>query len=356
MGQTAPRVATFALRENLPPRSARAREQAGGKGTGTFYLQNVYESWPELPAGDETGSSICGSFKSCRRRRRMRIIRKSAKPTPRKASRRYRSKRMDRPTSSPREDPDPFSKRSAGPRADHAKPDLLAARRAGQCVGCRKRTQAFSAGGPGAQLNGALRPISRAWTGRLESDELPDPHRPVLDRLCVSYLKSRQAGRRRLAATAAPENQFSQSYNRPHQAGRMHTAWGMPNGNLEPLTAGVFDARQLAGEDAGARARRRRPQRRLGTDQHPGSTRMPCSTVHSTPPIRPASSAGGGSRAHRRIDGKTEKMRYRKIGSTQIEASVIGFGTWGIGGWMWGGVREADSIRHPRRAGNTAST
>ncbi len=38
-------------------------------------------------------------------------------------------------------------------------------------------------------------------------------------------------------------------------------------------------------------------------------------------------------------------MRYRKIGSTQIEASVIGFGTWGIGGWMWGGVREADSIR-----------
>ena len=46
------RVAPFALRENLPPRRA-PREQAGGKGTGTFYLQNVYESWPELPAGDE---------------------------------------------------------------------------------------------------------------------------------------------------------------------------------------------------------------------------------------------------------------------------------------------------------------
>ncbi len=31
-------------------------------------------------------------------------------------------------------------------------------------------------------------------------------------------------------------------------------------------------------------------------------------------------------------------MRYRKIGHTDIEASVIAFGAWAIGGWKWGGT------------------
>jgi aryl-alcohol dehydrogenase-like predicted oxidoreductase len=34
------------------------------------------------------------------------------------------------------------------------------------------------------------------------------------------------------------------------------------------------------------------------------------------------------------------KMNYRKLGSTEIEASVIGFGAWAIGGWMWGGTED----------------
>ncbi len=37
-------------------------------------------------------------------------------------------------------------------------------------------------------------------------------------------------------------------------------------------------------------------------------------------------------------------MRFRPLGSSGIEASVIGLGTWAIGGWMWGGTDEKQSI------------
>jgi methylglyoxal reductase len=37
-------------------------------------------------------------------------------------------------------------------------------------------------------------------------------------------------------------------------------------------------------------------------------------------------------------------MLTRPIGASGIEASVIGLGTWAIGGWMWGGSDEAQSI------------
>jgi methylglyoxal reductase len=37
-------------------------------------------------------------------------------------------------------------------------------------------------------------------------------------------------------------------------------------------------------------------------------------------------------------------MLTRKIGSSGIDASVVGLGTWAIGGWMWGGTNEAESI------------
>ena len=34
----------------------------------------------------------------------------------------------------------------------------------------------------------------------------------------------------------------------------------------------------------------------------------------------------------------------RGIGSSGVEASAVGLGTWAIGGWMWGGTDEAESI------------
>jgi methylglyoxal reductase len=38
-------------------------------------------------------------------------------------------------------------------------------------------------------------------------------------------------------------------------------------------------------------------------------------------------------------------MRYIKLGKTDIEVSVVGLGTWAIGGWMWGGTNESESIK-----------
>ena len=40
----------------------------------------------------------------------------------------------------------------------------------------------------------------------------------------------------------------------------------------------------------------------------------------------------------------SHEMLTRPIGASGIEASVIGLGTWAIGGWMWGGTDEAQSI------------
>ncbi len=37
-------------------------------------------------------------------------------------------------------------------------------------------------------------------------------------------------------------------------------------------------------------------------------------------------------------------MIYRKLGKSEIEASVIALGTWVMGGWMWGGADEKESI------------
>ncbi|TIQ40569.1 MAG: aldo/keto reductase, partial [Mesorhizobium sp.] len=34
----------------------------------------------------------------------------------------------------------------------------------------------------------------------------------------------------------------------------------------------------------------------------------------------------------------------RSIGKSGVVASAVGLGTWAIGGWMWGGTDEAESI------------
>jgi methylglyoxal reductase len=38
-------------------------------------------------------------------------------------------------------------------------------------------------------------------------------------------------------------------------------------------------------------------------------------------------------------------MRHRTLGQSGINASVVGLGTWAIGGWMWGGTDEARAIQ-----------
>lgn len=38
-------------------------------------------------------------------------------------------------------------------------------------------------------------------------------------------------------------------------------------------------------------------------------------------------------------------MEYIKISGTDVKVSRIGLGTWAIGGWMWGGTNEEESIR-----------
>ncbi|MDO4574531.1 MAG: aldo/keto reductase [Planctomycetia bacterium] len=43
-------------------------------------------------------------------------------------------------------------------------------------------------------------------------------------------------------------------------------------------------------------------------------------------------------------------MQYRALGNTKIQASVIGFGTWAIGGWLWGGTDEKKSVDALRSA------
>jgi aryl-alcohol dehydrogenase-like predicted oxidoreductase len=43
-------------------------------------------------------------------------------------------------------------------------------------------------------------------------------------------------------------------------------------------------------------------------------------------------------------------MEYRELGNTGVRVSVIGLGTWVIGGWMWGGAEDRDSLATIRRA------
>jgi len=43
-------------------------------------------------------------------------------------------------------------------------------------------------------------------------------------------------------------------------------------------------------------------------------------------------------------------MEYRPLGRTGIDVSEIGYGAWGIGGAMWGGADDDESIEALNRA------
>lgn len=43
-------------------------------------------------------------------------------------------------------------------------------------------------------------------------------------------------------------------------------------------------------------------------------------------------------------------MQYRKLGNTELNLSVITFGAWAAGGWMWGGNESSDAVEAIRAA------
>jgi aryl-alcohol dehydrogenase-like predicted oxidoreductase len=38
-------------------------------------------------------------------------------------------------------------------------------------------------------------------------------------------------------------------------------------------------------------------------------------------------------------------MKYRKLGKTDLDISVVTFGAWAAGGWMWGGTERSDAVK-----------
>ncbi len=49
-------------------------------------------------------------------------------------------------------------------------------------------------------------------------------------------------------------------------------------------------------------------------------------------------------------------MKFRKLGSTELELSVITFGAWAIGGWMWGGTDRKQAIEAIRASIDAGAT
>ncbi|MDO9614373.1 MAG: aldo/keto reductase, partial [Bacteroidota bacterium] len=38
-------------------------------------------------------------------------------------------------------------------------------------------------------------------------------------------------------------------------------------------------------------------------------------------------------------------MQYRKLGQSDLNLSVVTFGAWAAGGWMWGGTERKESVK-----------
>src|SRR4030095_3506159 len=43
-------------------------------------------------------------------------------------------------------------------------------------------------------------------------------------------------------------------------------------------------------------------------------------------------------------------MEYRNLGDSDLKLSVITFGAWAAGGWMWGGAERKDAVEAIRAA------
>jgi len=38
-------------------------------------------------------------------------------------------------------------------------------------------------------------------------------------------------------------------------------------------------------------------------------------------------------------------MEYRKLGNSDLNVSVVTFGAWAAGGWMWGGADRTEAVK-----------
>src|SRR3546814_11341656 len=43
-------------------------------------------------------------------------------------------------------------------------------------------------------------------------------------------------------------------------------------------------------------------------------------------------------------------MEYRQLGNSDLNISVITFGAWAIGGWMWGGTDRREAVKALHKA------
>jgi len=240
-----PRSVLNRLRSQLPPRAV-ATEDATKKGIGTFYLQNVYESWPVLPAAD--------------RITHLRIIQVLPKTTPN-----ANQPRVGMANASPgkqvlgtvpvEEDgsayfevpaqtPVLFQALDSQGRAVQTMRSLtyLQPGENASCIGCHEdRMKTFIATDSSIALNRERATIEPGPDG---SNPLSFPVlvQPVLDRRCVSCHNSEKP-EGNVVLTGEPEQQFSRSYCALIER-VSYSAWGRPNGNQEPLTRpDVFGAR-----------------------------------------------------------------------------------------------------------------
>lgn len=49
-------------------------------------------------------------------------------------------------------------------------------------------------------------------------------------------------------------------------------------------------------------------------------------------------------------------MKYRKLGNSDLNISVVTFGAWAAGGWMWGGTERSDAVNAIRAAYDSGVT
>jgi len=242
------------LAPRQPPPILNSGLDPAAPNTGTFFMQNVYESWPKLPDGETNRITA------------LRIVQVLPKTTPNAndpmVGAAYASPGKQVLGTVPVEadgsaffevparTPVLFQALDAKGRAVQTMRSLtyLQPGETVSCVGChehRMRVFATDAGVPAAQRKPS--PITPGPDG---SKPLSYPLlvQPVLDKHCVTCHNAEKPGEERgnIILTGEPEAQFSKSYNVLVKRAA-YTAWTNAHGNHEPLTEpGRFGARASA--------------------------------------------------------------------------------------------------------------